>query len=153
MERGAGVTEKERERERKRAAAHKAIAPYFLTLSRSRVESKARPISYVDSLTSRVHHRACLHADGDIDSLRSTRSTPWGMIGVVYDPGIRTRVCVCTCMHVACCDGVRAVPISISTHLSLSLSLTPSVHSSIHVRQPAIGSPFLPSRARGRKRE
>lgn len=51
----------EKERQRETAAVHKAIVRTLFSHAHARVESKARPISYGDSLTSRVHHRTCLY--------------------------------------------------------------------------------------------
>jgi len=51
----------EKERQRETVAEHKAIVRTLFSHAHARVESKARPISYGDSLTSRVHHRTCLY--------------------------------------------------------------------------------------------
>ncbi|KAL0123795.1 hypothetical protein PUN28_005962 [Cardiocondyla obscurior] len=65
-----------------------------------------------------------------IATFSSMTSTPWGMIGVVYDPGY--NVCACSRPRYAC----ARVPVSITSHLSRSVH--PSVCLSV---DRSVGSP------------
>lgn len=132
----------EKERQRETAAVHKAIVRTLF--SHAHVESKARPISYGDSLTSRVHHRTCLYQRYWQPSFDEARRGGWlGSSTIQRTKCARVHVCgVCVCVRVL---------VSITSHLS------PFVHPSVCLSvDRSVGSPLLPpSRVwkRERKRE
>lgn len=89
------ATTRERERESK---AHKAIVRTLFSHAHARVESKARPISYGDSLTSRVHHRTCLYRRYWQPSFDEARRGGWlGSSAIQGTTCVRVHICTCVC--------------------------------------------------------
>lgn len=85
--------QRERKSERE-SKAHKAIVRTLFSHAHARVESKARPISYGDSLTSRVHHRTCLYRRYWQPSFDEARRGGWlGSSAIQGTTCVRVRIC------------------------------------------------------------
>lgn len=124
-----GKGERQRERKREQGTQSDRSHPIF---SRSR----SRRIESTSDILRRLVDVARTSSDLLIPTILTAFvrwSTPWGMIGVVCDPGY--DVCACSYLHV--CMRAR-VPVSITAHL------TPSVRLSVGLTGRSVGR-FAPA--------